>query len=243
MASRDLPGPAAPSPGRTVIGLLEDDPLIAEVIEGTLEGAGWDYHLFTSVAEISTALRTQSFDLLLLDWTLPDGEADSVIRLVRQQLRLATPILIESASGDENQIVEALALGADDYVVKPLRLSEVQARIAALLRRVRHDAPGPLQLGPYRVDATNKLVYRLDQPVDLTLMEYDLARFFLEHPDELLSRERILSEVWNCNPEIDTRTVDMHVSRLRRKLQFGAGSGLQISTLRGYGYRLEADGE
>lgn len=223
------------------IALLEDDPLVAEVIGMALDQVGWDYRLYTTVADISADLRTRTFDLLVLDWMLPDGEADSVIRLVRQQLKLSTPILIESVEDDEQRIVDALAMGADDYVVKPLRLSEVQARIAALLRRSRKQAPKPQRQGAYCIDAANRSITLDGEAVPLSVTEFSLADYFFAHPNELLSRERLLSEVWARSPEIDTRTVDVHVCQLRKKLRLGPENGLQITTLRGYGYRLEAN--
>lgn len=223
----------------TRIALLEDDPIIADLLKMTLDQAGWRYRHFTTIAAIRQALETERFDLFILDWSLPDGKADAVIRLVRERLGRRQPILIESVSDDEELIVNALHLGADDYVVKPLRMSEVQARIMALLRRVRHGEPDSRTLGAFRVDETNRRIYRDEVVLKLTAMEFELARFLFAHQNELLTRETLLSEVWGRNPSVDTRTVDAHVSRLRRKLDLGSNTGYQIGSLRGYGYRLE----
>lgn len=221
------------------IALLEDDPVIADLLALTFGQAGWDHRHYATIAAIGEALMERRFDLLMLDWSLPDGEAGSVIRLVRDRFGWDLPIVIESVNDDEQQIVNALELGADDYVVKPLRMSEVQARVAALLRRSRRDVPVRYALGAYRIDEANHEVYLNEAPLQLTVKEYELTRYFFRHPNELLSRERLLAEVWERNPEIDTRTVDAHVGRVRKKLGLGAEMEWQISTLRGYGYRLE----
>jgi DNA-binding response OmpR family regulator len=228
------------SPERLWIALLEDDLLTAHVIEQALTGKGWSCRQFQTVEAISIALRTQSFDLLILDWCLPDGEADSVISLARNELAMTTPILIESVNDDEQRIVGALALGADDYVVKPLRISELQARVAALLRRSRQLDLGALEFGLYRFDMPNRKLFLDGEDLLLSAIEFELSRYFFVHIGELLSRERLLSKVWNRNADVDTRTVDAHVSRLRRKLRLNEDAGFAISTLRGYGYRLES---
>lgn len=222
------------------VGLLEDDAVVAGAIEVVFERNAWQFAHYKTVADISAAVHERSFDVLLLDWSLPDGKADRVIRLVRDQLGLDTPIMIESVNGDEQHIVECLLLGADDYVVKPLRLSELEARIKALLRRRKLDELQPMSTGPYRIDLDNHVLYLNDEALDLTDTEFRLASHFLEHPNELLSRQQLLVDVWNSNPEIDTRTVDMHISRLRKKLRFGVDTGITINSLRGYGYRLES---
>ncbi len=214
--------------------------MVADLLALTLEQAGWGCQSHGTLASISAAIRTRRFDLLILDWSLPDGEADRVIRLARGLYGWDLPILIESVNGGEQAIIGALELGADDYVVKPLRMSEVAARVKALLRRTRRDYPDNLEVGPFRIDAANQRILLSGEPLSLTAIEYRLACHFLAHLNGLLSRERLLTEVWNRNPVIDTRTVDTHVGRLRRQLRLGAETGWQISTLRGYGYRFEA---
>lgn len=247
MSATHAAGSGSDDTGRARIALLEDDPIIADLLLVTLERGGWQYRHFTTIAAISAALRQERFDLLILDWTLPDGEADSVIRLVNEQPGPRVPILIESGSDDEALIVDALRLGADDYVVKPLRMPEVQARVAALLRRVSRDAApavpaaasGVLSVGPFQVDDAQDALLLNGEPLKLTVKELELARYFLAHQNELLTRDTLLAEVWQRSPEVDTRTVDAHVSRLRRKLDLGPRTGYQIASLRGYGYRME----
>jgi two-component system, OmpR family, response regulator RegX3 len=223
------------------IALLEDDELIVEILDQTIHSAGWTYTHFKTIAAISAALKTQNFDLLLLDWSLPDGEADQVIRMAREELALNTPILVESIRNDESSIVAALLLGADDYIVKPLRISELRARITALFRRSHSVESNLFTLGPYQIDKINKEIFLNQELLPLTSLEYELGCYILKHPGALLSREQLLIDVWRRNPKVTTRTVDIFVSRLRKKLKLDLNTGMQLSTLRGYGYRLETD--
>lgn len=212
---------------------------MADVLALAFDEMGWHYRHFERVAEISSALDAQTFDLLVLDWSLPDGNADSVIRLARERFGWDLPILVESVSDDEEQIVAALRTGADDYVVKPLRIAEVQARINALLRRRRADSASSLAIGRCRIDLARNTAFLDDAPLELGAIEYRLLCYFVQHAGELLSRERLLIDVWQRSANVDTRTVDAHVGRLRRKLQSDSKNGLEIVTLRGFGYRLE----
>lgn len=123
-------------PRNPYIALLEDKMVVVDLIQHALETQSCTCRHYATVSALKTDLKCERFDLLILDWSLPDGNAGEVIRLVRETLAQATPILIESVTDDEQQIVEALMLGADDYVVKPLRVAELQARVAALLRRI-----------------------------------------------------------------------------------------------------------
>lgn len=222
------------------IALLEDDDVIAELIGITLQEAGWNYQCFTSIDDISKALEDQSFDLYILDWSLPDGEVDVVIKLLRDIHHINSPILVESVNGDEEQIVTALALGADDYVVKPLRMSELKARISALLRRDKQVLQSNFSHGGYQINEANHDVSLDGEYFHLSALEYKLALYFFQHVNVLLSRDQLLADVWQRNNQVDTRTVDAHVSRLRKKLGFSPETGFQLVTLRGYGYRLEA---
>ena len=219
------------------IALLEDNDIVADVIQEVLQKITCESFRFVTVADACAALRSQSYDLLILDWSLPDGEAGEVIRLARNELRLKTPILIESVREDEENVVHALSLGANDYVTKPLRLAELQARISALLRERLPDS-GPTDRQGYQFDPSTRQLWFHNEHLELTSLEYDLAYYFFSHCDKLLSRERLLTDVWRQAPEVDTRTVDAFVSRLRKKLRLSEEGAVRIRSLRGYGYRL-----
>ena len=227
------------------IALVEDDPVVQEMLGLVFAGAGWSFASFASVAEFNAAWPEAHFDVLMLDWMLPDGTAESIIRRVRGQ-GSAVPILIESLKDDEALVVHALRLGADDYVVKPLRLSEVIARIEALIRRQQ---PGQSEqklaatrLGALHVDTARGVLLKDGEPLELTRTEFELICYLIQHRGELLTRERLLSQVWGNESEPDTRTVDAHIGRLRKKLPLGPNQDAEIVTVHGYGYRLETGG-
>jgi len=226
------------------IAVLEDNELIADFIAVALQQAGWEFSLYGTIADISQALHSEQFDLLLLDWSVPDGEADQVIRLVRETLKLSLPIMIESINGDESQVVEALQIGADDYVIKPLRMPELLARIQALLRRSAPAFEHPAAVtsrtyGDIHIEPEQHRVSLNQNDVELTAKEYDLLVYMLDHANELLSRDTLLSKIWGLNVGIESRTVDTHVSHIRNKLKLNQNSEIKITSLRGFGYRLE----
>lgn len=221
------------------IGLLEDDAVVAQMLEMAFAGSGWLCDCFETTAAFKQALTALDYDLLVLDWMVSDGTVESLIPWVREHFGWGVPILIESLFGDEPQIVRALGLGANDYVVKPLRLAEVNARIRALLRS-RRPAPMPMiTCGSYRIDTAQRELTIEGKPIKLTRVELDLAIYFFRHTGELLSRERLLADVWGISATLETRTVDYHVSRLRKKLRMDSTAGVMITCMPGYGYRLE----
>ncbi|WPL17305.1 Phosphate regulon transcriptional regulatory protein PhoB [Thiorhodovibrio winogradskyi] len=223
------------------IGLLEDDAVVAQMLEMAFAGSGWLCDSFETLTDIKQALTALSYDLLVLDWMVPDGTVETLIPWVRESLGWEIPILIESLLGDEPRIVRALGLGANDYVVKPLRLAEVNARIRALLRNQRSTHRPIMAHGPYRIDTAQRELTMDGEPVKLTRVELDLVIYFFRHAGELLSRERLLADVWGISAPLETRTVDYHVSRLRKKLRMGTSGVVMITCMPGYGYRLETE--
>jgi len=180
-------------------------------------------------------------DLVILDVMLPGLDGFEVCRRLRAELpRL--PILMLTARGSEDDVLAGFRAGADDYVTKPFSVAEVVARVEALLRRAGPGAseppPEPFEVGCWRVEPTGLRALCGEEVVDLTRRETALLALFAREPGRILSRRRLLQEVWGYGePErIETRTVDMHVARLRRKL--GAGGDALIETVRGEGYRL-----
>ncbi|MCM8622044.1 MAG: response regulator transcription factor [Candidatus Accumulibacter sp.] len=214
--------------------------VVVDLVEHALATQSWNCRHYSTVSALKADLKNERFDLLILDWSLPDGDAGEVIRLVRQTLSQATPILIESVTDDEQRIVEALTLGADDYVVKPLRVAELQARVAALLRRTGVKNQVTMMVEPYRVDRDNLTIFLGEEDLELSPLEYDLSSYLFSHPNQLLTRETLLVNVWGRNADEDTRSVDALVSRLRKKLRLGPTTGWQIASLRSYGYRFES---
>lgn len=206
----------------------------------TFKKLGYEPRGFATIASFLSSLPKERFDLLLLDWNLPDGTADVAIKWVRNNLDWEIPIIVVSATDREQNVVHALLLGADDYVSKPVRVDELVARVQALVRRSRKQ---PIQkvisYPPYEFDIRENTITMNGIPASLTHKEFDLAFFFFENAGKLVSRVKILDSVWGHAGEIDTRTIDAHVSKIKKKLQIAPQNGWNISSIYGYGYRLE----
>ncbi|MEL7297383.1 MAG: response regulator transcription factor [Pseudomonadota bacterium] len=225
------------------IALLEDDPDQAALMRLWLEQAD---HQVTSFAEgeaFLKSLRRDSFDVYLVDWLLPDISGVDIVKRLRSELRDFTPTLVVTVKREERHIVQALDAGADDYLAKPLRQGELMARLNAVRRR----APGGriaevvADAAPYEIDIERSRISLFGEPLTLTDREYELALFFFRHRDQAMSRSHILTTIWGIdNDAVTTRTVDTHVSRLRRKLRFGDETGWALSAIYQHGYRLES---
>ena len=180
------------------------------------------------------------FDLILLDIMLPGRNGFDVCRDIRKA-GLITPILILTARGQIADKVTGLKIGADDYVTKPFEMPELMARVEALLRRApsrpeTHAAP--FEFGSIRVDLRATEVTRNGKAVNLSAREFQLLRYFIEHPGETLSREELLKEVWGYSANVFTRTVDAHVASLRQKLENDPKQPGFILTVQGFGYKF-----
>ena len=223
------------------IAILEDDRPQLELLEAWLGEAGHDIQGHTEANALCRTMRRESFDLLVLDWNLPQSSGTEVLRWVRENLDWRVPVLFTTARDREEDVVHALECGADDYLVKPLRQREIVARISALARRV--SAPlsdeGQLLEPPYSFDVERQQVTVDDEPVSLTGKEFQLALFLFRNPGRLLSRGHILEAVWGKSGDLNTRTVDTHISRLRSKLRLGEETGWRLSSVYQHGYRLE----
>lgn len=224
----------------TKICFLEDDPPFAQLYRELFQKLGYEVSGFESVTSFLAVGRQIRFDLLLVDWTLSDGNADTVITWVRENLGWQVPILIISANDDEENVVHALWLGADDYVFKPLRLDELVARVQAMVRRTSKMAfPRAISVPPYEMDIKECTITFRGEPVSLTQKEFDLTFFLFENAGKLVSRVQILNKVWGHAGEVETRTIDAHISKIKKKLSISPKNGWQIFSVYGYGYRLE----
>lgn len=222
------------------IGLLEDELPQAQLVCGWLNDAGYQVQHGATGADFLQAVQATPADILILDWQLPDCEGIDVLAQLRGELQFTGPILFATAKDSEDDIVRGLAAGADDYLIKPLRQAELLARLNALWRRAGNDPGNAVSLGPIRLDLDNQEATIDAQPVALTPTEFRLATCLLTHRDQLLSREFLLREVWGVDAELDTRTVDVHMSRVRKTLRIGPDMGYCIKTVYRHGYRLEA---
>jgi len=224
------------------IGLLEDDPYMAELARLWLTDAGYEVVVFTTGEALIAAIPEGGFDLLIIDWILPDMQGDAVLSWVREYLDWLIPILFVTQKDREEDVVYVLELGADDYISKPVSQPILLARVKALLRRSQQCKKlrcGNVECPPYKIDMSHHRISNEGVVVDLTQKEYELAAFLFKNIGRVVSRGEILESVWGLSSDVNTRTVDTHVSRLRNKLGFSSASGVKLSAVYQHGYRLE----
>lgn len=223
------------------IGVLEDDLDQQAFIELCLTTAGHQVSLFTRSSELRRATQQQTFDFFIIDWRLPDSCGMDVVSHLRQHEGWRGPILFITASQGEDDVVKALEQGADDFLAKPLRPKELIARVSALGRRLGHSTPRPTTACPdiFTLHTDEHYISVAGNAVDLTEREYRLAALFFSKIGELITRAHLLELVWGIKGDVSTRTVDTHVSRLRRKLELDGRHGLRLRSVYQSGYRLE----
>jgi DNA-binding response OmpR family regulator len=222
--------------------IVEDEPDICDLLAFHLEREGYQASKCRSGADALHQIRASPPDLVLLDLMLPGMNGLEVCRRLRQDTAtVGLPIVMLTAKGDELDRVLGLELGADDYIVKPFSPKEVVARVRAVLRRARStEAPGPLVIGTLVIDLAAHTVRVRGGPVALTPKEFDLLRALAEAHGRVLTREVLLDRVWGyaAASEIESRTVDVHVRRLRVKL---GEEGRRVLTVKSVGYRLDPE--
>ena len=223
------------------IGCVEDDPDQAALLRLWLEQAGYGCAVFRSASDFRRRLGNEAVDLVLLDRSLPDAKGLDVLAWIRQSPNSRLPVIFLTASGEESDIIEGLAAGADDYVVKPPKQGELLARVAAVLRRRGGDAEAGdvLDLPPYRIDAQRRAISVNGEPVELTQREFELACYLFRRQGRIVSRDALLENVWNLASDVSTRTVDTHISRLRKKLGLSGENGWRLTAVYQHGYRIE----
>ncbi len=224
-----------------VVGLLEDDLDMAALVGGWLEEAGCTVRLFRTANEYRRRQGSEAIDLLLLDWMLPDVAGIEVLETIRSSASSDLPVIFLTARDTEDDLVRGLASGADDYVIKPPKKRELIARVRALLRRHAgaNESGEAIELGPYSVDAKRRRVSIAGREIELTQREFDLASFLFHRDGRIISRDALLENVWNLSAEVSTRTVDTHISRLRKKLELNGENGWRLAAIYQHGYRLE----
>jgi two-component system, OmpR family, response regulator RegX3 len=231
--------------GRRTILMVEDETSITEPIAEALDREGFATRVAGTVADAISAADDEMPDLVLLDVMLPDGSGYDVARSLRE--RSNVPIIMLTARGEETDRIVGLELGADDYIVKPFSAREVAARIRAVLRRAG-DAPAAtptaqakqrlLRVGPVKVDPSRRAASVGGDELDLTRKEFELLLLLMSEAGAVISRERLIDEVWDVNWFGSTKTLDVHVSSLRRKLGDDSANPRFIHTVRGVGFRF-----
>jgi len=235
------PRRAARIEGAPRIALLEDDPSLARLMARWLESRGIAFRHFSSGADMLRELLHETYDLVVLDWDVPDLSGEQVLKAFRSSAREPLPVLFATAHDREEDIVHGLRAGADDYLTKPLRRFEFLARVEALLRRSRAAAPDAaawLQAGAFRLDPPERQLRKNGVSIRLTQKEFDLALLLFRNLGRLLTRAYMLDTVWR-GANVTTRTVDTHASQLRSKLGLRPQDGWRLRAVYQYGYRLE----
>lgn len=217
--------------------LIEDEDSIRHLISYDLKNAG---HEIVGCADGETARKTglnEAFDLMLVDWMLPEISGIELVRMFRGR-GIDSVMIMLTAKDEEEDILEAFEAGVDDYITKPFSPRELLARVQAHCKRIIKTSTRQLKMGSLTMDLSRREVQIGDRPVSLTKKEFELLEYMLRNPQIVLSRDNILNEIWDFDYDGDTRIVDVHVFKLRSKLQ---GSGVSIRSLRGVGYKLEAE--
>jgi two-component system, OmpR family, response regulator RegX3 len=223
------------------IALLEDDTDQVNLFKAWLEDAQHQVSPYSNAPDFFRALGRESYDVFILDWDLADADHGlNVLRRMRGDLKRKEPVLFCTRMNSEDNIVEALSAGADDYLVKPIKRRELLIRIEAVMRRIGKPLANLTQLEapPYSIDRLHRRVMLNGVPMTLTEKEYELALFLFERTGQVVSRSHLLEVVWQRSADISTRTVDVHLSRLRRKLKFSPENGWVLNSIYQHGYRL-----
>ncbi len=217
--------------------VIDDDETVRDTIGIMLEQEGFRAHLVADGREGFERALALKPDLMLVDLRLPGMNGMEICKQVRAA-QVSTPIIVLSAVGDEIDKVLLLEIGADDYVVKPFGSRELLARIRAVLRRASGESKKAARFGDVEVDFDRRVVERKGEAVKLTPSEYNLLAYFLQNPDRPLTRDMILNAVWGYDAFPNTRTVDIHVVKLRQKLEPDPNVPRYFTTVHGVGYRF-----
>jgi two-component system response regulator MtrA len=220
----------------TLVMVVDDDQDLAEMLGIVLTSSGFDVDLVSRGDEVLEVFRNNPPDLVLLDVMLPGIDGIEVCRLIRQESMV--PIVMLSAKGETQDIVRGLEAGADDYMQKPFRdKAELVARIRTRLRRTNADVTGLLTIGDLTIDVTAHEVHRGATSIQLTRLEFDLLVALAKDPGRVFTRDALLSEVWGYRHSTDTRLVNVHVQRLRSKIEHDPEHPEIVMTVRGVGYK------
>jgi DNA-binding response OmpR family regulator len=221
--------------------LVEDELAISEPLAEHLTREGFDTDVAGTIAVAADVFDRQQPDIVLLDVMLPDGDGRDLCRELRR--RSDVPIIMLTARGEEIDRIVGLELGADDYVVKPFSAGELVARMRAIMRRGRSTATRkePISVGPITLDPAARTVTKGEDALELAAKEFDLLHMLMVHAGEVVKREDIMDEVWDPHWFGPTKTLDVHISWLRKKIEDDPATPRLITTVRGVGFRFASD--
>jgi len=226
------------------VAIADDDAEIIEFLGRIVEGQGHVYAGYADGTSLSSALLRDTFDLVILDWNMPGKNGMQILEWMESAVEDRPPVIMMTSRTAKQDISDALNAGADDYITKPEDKNVIAARINALLRRNNGaSAMEPkAEYGNYLLNRIEQTVKHGEKEVSLTAKEFELTDLMFRNRDRTLSRRYIMETVWRTNAHLATRTLDMHISRIRSKLALKPENGFRIFTVFGYGYRLETFG-
>jgi DNA-binding response OmpR family regulator len=220
--------------------LVEDEEQFSKVLAEGLKHKGYAVDVINDGVKGYTriSLHRTDYDLVILDLMLPGMNGLDICRQMRAE-GITLPILVLTGRSEEEQKVELLNAGADDYLVKPFSFEELVARVQAILRRPKESIPSTLRVLDIELDPSQRTASRDGVPLSLTLKEFGLLEYFLRHPNQVVNREDLVAHLWDFNYESFSNVVDVHIKNLRKKLDIGSDPSI-LETVRGIGYRLRA---
>jgi DNA-binding response OmpR family regulator len=221
------------------IAIVEDDPIQRATLESWLQEAGHDCFSYASAIDFSSKAQRHVYQVILLDWEMPGMSGIELLDSLRNHHKDTTPVIFITMRDNEGDIVRALQQGADDYLVKPARRQELLARIEARTRGTRHEDSGQRSIGSIQIDNLRQAISVDGSQVKLTQKEFSLACYLLDNRGRLISRKELLENVWGHSGDLNTRTLDTHISRIRKKLCLTPDRNWQLSAIYQHGYRLD----
>lgn len=221
--------------------VVDDETSIREMLRLALEISDFECIEAADIHEAYRLITDDAPDIILLDWMLPGGSGIELLRRLKKEEATQTlPVIMLTAKTHEDNVIQGLEVGADDYITKPFAPKELIARMKAILRRTASDEAGSeLRVGQLVLEIDSRRVMLADKPLEMGPTEFKLLHFFMSHPERAYSRAQLLDRVWGANVYVEERTVDVHIRRLRKALQAGdAVYADLIQTVRGTGYRF-----
>lgn len=222
------------------VAVLDDDKAVLETVSALLRDAGFACVAFDGGRQLVRALHRETFDLFIIDWNLPDLSGLNVLEWIRNQIGAQPPVLLLTNRVSEEDMVAGLRAGADDFVTKPYQPAVLLARVEALARRSTMNLSRTTEAyGTFEFELTSKSLRHGGEVVHLTPKEFNLALLLFRNLNRAVSRAYIFETIWGMDPDLSTRTLDIHISKIRSKLSLRPESGYRLTPVYGYGYRLE----